>query len=88
METALEANAAIVGLVSSLISWAGFLTLVWLVKDFLVLGFTRAAVFVLQNAREETQRWLIRGLVNRDMTLDELYQEMSSARERRTLPRS
>jgi hypothetical protein len=72
METALEANAAIVGLVSSLISWAGFLTLVWL----------------LQNAREETQRWLIRGLVNRDMALEELYQEMSSARERRTPPRS
>jgi len=76
VEEVIGINREIVGLVSTIIGWAGFLTLVYMFRNAIVNAFSIALASVIKGAKEETQRMLIKFLIRRDITLRELYLEL------------
>ncbi len=82
MQEAMSVNREIIGLVGSLIGWGGFLALVVIFKGAIVQAFSLAAArVILSTEGKEAQKWLIRCLVRRSITLRQLYREMKEDEE-------
>lgn len=80
-QSAVELTKLVMGPISALIGWTGFLLVIYFFKDAVVQGFSLAAAHVIQYSEEDTQRWLIKCLVRKNMTLRELYKDMKAEEE-------
>jgi hypothetical protein len=89
-QSAVELTKLVMGPISALIGWTGFLIVLFFFKDAVAQGFSLAAARVIQNSEESTQRWLIKCLVRKNLTLRELYKDMKAEEdaERSRLPAS
>lgn len=76
MEEVLTSGRMLVEILDSLIGWAGFLTLVWMFRGFVIEAMSMALGREIPRMSEEAQRRIIRWLVNERLTAKELYEEM------------
>ncbi|MDP3954185.1 MAG: hypothetical protein Q8Q06_02100 [bacterium] len=78
MEEALAVNKEFISLFISLIGWGGFIIVCLIFRDFIVAALSNAAAWFLLQADKKTQERLIVHLVNKKMTLRELYRELKN----------
>lgn len=88
MDEAIALNVQIASIIITIVGWAGFLILVYMLREFVILGSSRAFSEVIQNAGKESQRWLIRCLVDKHVTLTELYKDMKLEEEAKKASKS
>lgn len=76
MEEALALNKELIGLFISIIGWTGFILVALIFRDFVITALSNAAAWTLTQADKKTQERIIIHLVNKRMTLAELYIEL------------
>ncbi|MDA2936131.1 hypothetical protein MYX06_02855 [Patescibacteria group bacterium AH-259-L05] len=80
--TIVDINSTIIGIVGSVIAWGGFLLLVVVLRNFIVAGISRAFIQVFESATDKTKETLVRYLVDKNATIEEIYENLKKHFER------
>lgn len=71
-----DISGAAVGIVTGLISWGGVIILFLIFRNFITAGISRAFIQVFESGDSKTREMLVRFLVDKNMTLPEIYENM------------
>jgi len=76
METALKINAELVSILTTTIGWGAFIIVLLVVRNFVIVAFTRAVQALIVHGDEAMQRQIIKHLTDKDQLARDLYEEM------------
>lgn len=76
-----EISGAAVGIVTGLISWGGVIILFLVFRNFIIAGVSRAFIQVFESGDPRTREMLVRYLVDKNMTVPEIYANLKKGFE-------
>ena len=68
-----DMSKSIVGIVTAVIGWGGVLLLFLIFRNFIIAGISRAFIQAFESGDERTKEVLIRFLIDKNMTVPEIY---------------
>lgn len=71
-----ELSGTIVGIVTSVIGWTGVILLFLVFRNFIIAGISRAFIQVFESGNDKTREILVRFLIDKNMTVPEIYQNL------------
>lgn len=71
-----EVTKSAVGILTSVISWAAVITIFIVFRNFVIAGISRAFIQVFESGSEKTRETLVRYLVDKNMTVQEIYENL------------
>lgn len=74
--TAVQINQMLISILTTCIGWIGFIIVLLILKNFFSTAITRAAQELIMRSDASTQRLIIKHLADREMLLEELYNEL------------
>lgn len=69
-------NKSLTGVLTCTIGWGSLLILVVLIRNFIIAGISRAFIQVFESADDRTRETLIRFLVDKNLTVPEIYENL------------